>query len=212
MCEFLDKIEWLELMQTISVIYAAYIASVALHTWKHQAKAKKQTDFLDQLTDTVHEYIQSLLQPTELVKFIHIGFESHKNLPANSDQEYSHIIAYITARGSEDAKNLWGYLNKNTPLVAKIQALVAKGQVYGFINFNKCQDSIKMLLWQHQRLQVVASIIGSASRNWEHPEVIKGLEDMLTVQPDNIENLIQKHNMDFLEFVQENYQSIFKGT
>ena len=212
MCEFLAKIEWLNLMQTIAVIFTAYIANTALHTWKHQAKAKKQTDFLDQLTDSVHEYIQSLSRPVELVRIIHIGFESHENLPGNADHQYSHIISYITARGSDDAKKIWEPLKSTSHLVAKIQALVAKGQVYGFIKFNTCQDSIKMLLWQHQRLQVVASFIGSPSFNWEHPKVIKGIENMLTVQPDDIENLLQKHNSEFLGFVQENYQSIFKGT
>ena len=212
MCELLAKIEWLNLIQTIAVIFAAYIANAALHTWKHQAKAKKQTDFLDQLTDSVHEYIQSLSRPIELVKFIHIGFESHKNLPGNIKHQYSHIIAYIIARGSDDAKELWQSLESTSHLVAKIQSLVAKGQVYGFINFSKCQDSIKMLLWQQQRLQVVASIVGSPSLNWENPDVIKGIENMLTVQPDDIENLLQKHNSEFLGFVNENYQSIFKGT
>jgi len=212
MCEFLEKIEWLNLIQTIAVIFAAYTANAALHTWKHQAKAQKKTDFLDQLTDSVHEYLQSLSQPVELVKFIHIGFDSYKNLPSNLDHQHSNIIAYITDRGSEDSKRLWEPLNNTSHLVAKIQALVAKGQVYGFINFNMCQNSIKMLLWQHQRLQVVASLIGSTSLNWEHPEVIKGIENMLTVQPDDIESHLQKYNLELLSFVQENYQSIFKGT
>ncbi len=212
MCEFLEKIEWLNLIQTIAVIFAAYISYVALHTWRHQAKAQKQTDFLDQLTYSVHEYIQSLSQSVELVKFIHIGFESYKGLPGNSDHQYSNIISYITARGAEDSKKLWEPLNSTSHLVAKIQALAVKGQVYGFINFNKCQDSIKMLLWQHQRLQVVASLIGSTSLNWNHQDVIKGIENMLTVKPDDIENHLQKYNLEFLSFVQENYQSIFKGT
>lgn len=212
MCELLLKIEWLNLIQTIAVIFAAYIAYAALHTWKYQAKAQKQTDFLDQLTDSVHEYIQLLSQPVGLVKLIHIEFESYKGLLGNPDHQYSNIIAYITARGNEDSKKLWEHLNSTNHLVAKIQALVAKGQVYGFINFNKCQNSIKMLLWQHQRLQVVASLIGSTNLNWEHPDVIKGIENMLTVQPDDIENHLQKYNLEFLGFVQENYKSIFKGT
>jgi len=212
MCDLLEKIEWLNLIQTIAVIFTAYIAYSALHTWKHQAKAHKQTDFLDQLTDSVHEYIQSLSQPVELLKFIQISFESYKGLPDNPDHQYSNIIAYIAARGSEDSKKLWEPLNNAGQVVARIQALVAKGQVYGFIDYSNCQDSIKMLLWQHQRLQVVASIISSTSLNWEHPDVIKGIENMLTVQPDDIESHLQKYNQKFLSFVQDNYQSIYKGT
>ena len=146
MCDLLAKIEWLNLIQTIAVIFTAYIAYAALHTWKHQAKAKKQTDFLDQLTDSVHEYIQTLSQPIEIVKSTHIGFESYNNLSGNLEHQHSNIIAYITDRGSEDAKELWEILNSASLLVAKIQTLVAKGQVYGFLNYDKCQNSIKMLM------------------------------------------------------------------
>jgi hypothetical protein len=59
-------------------------------------------------------------------KFIHIGFESYKGLPGNTDHQHSNIIAYITARGAEDSKKLWEPLNKTSHLVAKIQALVAQ--------------------------------------------------------------------------------------
>jgi hypothetical protein len=61
-------------------------------------------------------------------------------------------------------------------------------------------------------LQVVASLIGTESLNLDHPKVIEGIENMLAVQPDDIENHLQKYNLEFLSFVQENYQSIFKGT
>lgn len=212
MIECLEKIPWLDLVQTFAVIFTAYIANAALNTWKHQEKAKKQTDFLDHLTDLVHEYIQSLSHPISFLKFIYISFESHKHLPNNSGHKYSNIIAYIQSSGKKDSQELWELLKTSGEYVAKTQALVARGQVYGFENFRKCHDAIKMLLWQHQRLQVVASMVGSPSYNWDHPEVIKSLESMLTVQPDDIEDNLQKYNVELLEFVQENYQAIYKGT
>ena len=69
-----------------------------------------------------------------------------------------------------------------------------------------------MLLWQHQRLQVVASMIDSPTLNWQHPEVLKGIENMLTVQPNDIEEHFQKYNLEFISFVQENYKDIYAGT
>ena len=212
MCNFFASINWLGSIQTLAVLFGAYVAYQALNTWKHQSKAQKQTEFLDELTDSVHEYIQALSQPVQFLKFIHIGFDCHKNLPTNIKHEYSHIIAYITARGTESADKMWGYINDSNHLVAKIEALVARGQVYSFNKYDKCQKSIDMLLWQHQRLQVVASIIGSPTMNWDHPDVIEGIKNMLTVQPDDIEEHIKKQNVEYLEFFQENYQEIYKDT
>ena len=212
MCQFLASIDWLGLLQTIAALFVAYIAYAALNTWKHQAKAQKQTDFLDELTDSVHEYMQALAPSIEFLKSIHIGFESHKGLQPQSEQEHSHIIAYITARGTEDAKRMWEYLNNCNPLVARIQSLVARGQVYGFKKYGSCQDSTKMLLWQHQRLQAVALMIDSPTLNWQHPEVLKSIENMLTVQPNDIEEHFQKYSLEFISFVQENYKDIYAGT
>ena len=212
MCDFLRTIEWLNLVQTLAVIFMAYIAYMALHTWKHQAKANRQTSFLDELTDAVHEYIQSLSRPIEFLKLIYIGFDSYRDLPTNIDHKHSHVIAYITARGSDEAEKMWEYLSSSNALVARVQALVARGQVYGFNEYTKCQKSVDMLLWQHQRLQVVASIIGSPTLNWEHPEVVKGIENMLSVQPTDIQDHLKRENIVFLEFVRNNYKSIYKDT
>ena len=54
-------------------IWMAVVATMALNTWKRQSKAKKQTDFLDELTDTVHKFISDISAPSELVKYIKIG-------------------------------------------------------------------------------------------------------------------------------------------
>ncbi len=213
MCQFLISIDWLKLLQTFAVLFTAFIAYGAINTWKRQAKAKKQTDFLDELTDTVHEYTQALSRPLEFLKFIYIGFESHRNLsPEPDNDKYPHIIAYIKSRGAEDSEKLWEHLKRGNDLVAKIESLVVRGQVYGFKNYGICHDSVKMLLWQHRRIQVVASMIGSPSLNWNHPKVIKGIENMLTVQPEDIEKHLKKYNINFIEFVDDNYKDIYKGT
>lgn len=212
MCELLFAVDWLGLMQTIAVLFATWVAYMALNTWRHQAKANKQTDFLDQLTDAVHEYIQSLTRSVEFLKYIHIGFDSHRNPPTNIDHKHSHVVAYITAKGNRDAEKMWEFLSSSDTLVAKVQALVARGQVYGLDDYPKCANAVKKLLWQHQRLQVVASMIGSPNWNWENPEVTRGIDNMLSVTPEDIEKYLQRENVEFLEFARSNYRSIFNGT
>lgn len=69
-----------------------------------------------------------------------------------------------------------------------------------------------MLLWQHQRLQAVASIIGSTNLYWNNPEVMKAIENMLTVDPADVQAHLQKHNVEYINFVNENYRKIYSRT
>lgn len=212
-CDCLTAVDWLAVTQAIAAVLAVYVAFAALHTWKHQSKAQKQTDYLDELTDTVHEYIQTLASPIEILKIIYLGIESHRGMPTSKDYEKnSHVIAYIERRGKEDSEKLWAHLKTVEPLAARVKSLVARGQVYGFKNFPTCVNSIRMLLWQVNRLHGFAAIVGNSSWNWDNAEVIKTLEQILTVEPGDIETHLQKYNAEFLGFVGENYRQIYDGT
>mgnify|MGYP000861038424 CR=1 FL=1 len=213
MCAFLKSVDWLELIQTIAACLTVVAAFLAINTWKHQSKAQKQTDFLDILTDTVHEYIEALSRPQEYLKFLRIGFESYRGLHGSEDDSLKGgVISYIEKNGEHDAKRMWKYLEPSGRLASKVNALVARGQVYGFAEYDQCRRSVEMLLWQHQRLQVVASMIGSTSLNWANPMVQQSIENMLTVQPENVVQLLKEHDVDFIEFVNTNYKRIYAGT
>ena len=174
---------------------------------------QKQTDFLDVLTDTVHEYIQALSRPLEYLKLLRIGFESYRGVPGSRDDTLKGgVIAYIEKNGDHDAKQMWDYLEQGERLASKINALVAKGQVYGFAEYDQCRRSIEMLLWQHKRLQAVALMVGSTCSNWDHPIVQQSIENMLTVQPEDIDNDLKGHDVAFIEFINKNYKHIYTGT
>lgn len=207
----MESCDWTKAVGAFSQLGMMLIAVTALHTWKDQAKAKKQTDYLDELTDAVHEYIQALASPIQAFEFIRIGIESHTGDVARYGANAS-AIEYIERRGREDSAELWEKLGKANTIIARVNSLVARGQVYGFQDFTSGADSIRMLLWQHERLQVVASMIGKPSLNWEHPQVIGALEKMLTIIPSDIEAHRQKHDVEFIRFVEANYRQIYSGT
>lgn len=213
MCAFLKSIDWLELIQTIAACLTVVAAYLAINTWKHQSKVQKQTDFLDVLTDAVHEYIEALSRPQEYLKFLRIGFESYRGLHGSADDSLKGgVITYIEKNGKHDAQRMWEYLELSGRLASKLNALVARGQVYGFSQYDQCRRSIEMLLWQHQRLQVVASMIGSTSLNWANPMVQQSIDNMLTVQPEDIASLLNIHNKAYIEFVNANYKRIYVRT
>ena len=70
MCEFitttianLKSVNWPDLLQGIGSIWVAIVATLALNAWKHQSKAQRQMNFMDELTDSVHEFIQLMSAP-----------------------------------------------------------------------------------------------------------------------------------------------------
>jgi hypothetical protein len=190
----------------------AIVATMALNTWKRQSKAKKQTDFLDELTDAVHKYINDLSGPTEIVKFIRFGIESHLISPLlqEKDVENPEIVAYIKQSGERDAKFLNEQLEKCSQSVFKIHTLMAKGQVFGLKNYDDCHESCRMLTWQYERIQALSFMIGNVNLNWKNEEVQNSLKATTSLEHDDIQQHVTKYNKKFLVFVKENYEEIFK--
>lgn len=207
MCE----IDWAELVKIIISAWVATVATLALSTWRRQSKAQRQSDLLDELTNAIHEFVDSMSAPTEMLHYIKIQIESHKGTCGlRDDVPHPEAIAYIEKYGKEDSSRLLEYLNPSSPALTKIRSLSAKGQVLGFRNYEKCHRACQMLERQHGRLQAVSVIIGSTSMYWQNPEVQKSLNSLMKIDPEEITSQLQTQNVEFLEFVRENYKEIYK--
>jgi hypothetical protein len=219
MGEFFSKIlqnlsewNWPEIVKGIVSIWLATVATLALTTWKRHSKAQKQIDFLDELTDAVHEFINSMVAPTEMVKYIKIGIKSYADTP-NVDPKIknSEAVAYIKKEGIENSKKLLEYLKSCGPSLTKILSLAAKGQVLGLKNYIDCQNACYMLKRQHDSIQFLCYLIGSPSSNWRNSEVQKSLsEEVMQLDHEKIKKAIEAQNVRFLTFVKENYEKIYK--
>ena len=203
--------DWAEIVKGGVSIWVAIVATLALKTWKRQSKAQKQTDFMDEITNSVHEFIMGMAGPTEILKYIKIGIESHAKLPdLIADIENPEAVAYIQKYGKEDSKRLIEKLNLCNPSLTKIRSLSAKGQVFGFKNYKECQNACTMLTWQYDRIQALCYVIGNPSLNWENPEVQKTLSKVIQMDPEEVRRELEKYNVLFLSFITENYSKIYK--
>lgn len=192
-------------------VWVATVATLALTTWKRQSKAQKQIDFIDELTDAVHEFINSMVAPAEMVKYIKIGIKSYANTPSiDTKIENSEAVAYIREEGKEASKKLLEYLKPCSPSLAKIRSLSAKGQVLGLKNYAACQNACDMLTWQHDRIQPLCYLLGSPSLNWRNPEVQKLLSEVIQLDHEEINKELREQNVRFLTFVKGNYEKIYK--
>ena len=218
MCKFISKAvtflsswNWPEIIKGIVSIWVATVATIALKTWKRQSKAQKQADFMDELTESVHEFIDAIAAPCEMIKYVKIGIESHAGSPfLDKSLENPEAVAYIQKHGKEDAKHLYEYLKPCAQPLSKIRSLVAKGQVLGFKNYNNCKNACRVIALQYDRIQIFYYFIGSPSLYWKNPEVQESLSKAISLDPCDIGKQIKEQNVIFLNFVKDTYKKIYE--
>ena len=200
------------IVTALASIWIAVVATRALQTWKHQTRAEKNIHFMDELTDIVHEYIQAMSAPIQLLHYVEIAVESYSKVaairPDKSDN--SGIITYIQERGKDDQGRLCEYLDKVRPIASRLASLSAKGQVMGFENSRQCFEACKMLLGSLKQIESVTILIGNPNYNWENELVQQTLDEVMSVKSQPINENLEKHHGMLLEFMRHNYEQLFK--
>lgn len=205
------RVEWLEVLKTFAAVATAALAFLALRNWQRQDKAKREAEFLDDLIEATHTYVIEMQKPLALLQSAKIGMMSQIRDWDDSKEEdkVRGAIAYIGKRGAEDGKRLIAALAALEPAVIKLRSLAAKGQVFKFRNYVKCQNSVAHLTWHFDRLFSFTSVIESPTWNWEHPEVRGLLSKMIAIEPDDIRSSIGENDVAVLEFARESYERIY---
>lgn len=204
--ETLTRVSWLELIEALSAGAMAVIAGLALRTWRKQDKAQREAGFLDQLIEAVHTYIAEMPVPITLADIAKIGMRSYADTP---EQAAAGAIAWIERNGDQEGKRMMSALEAVQPSLVRLQSLAAKGQVFKFDDYKKCQDSVAMLAWQFNRVQSLAVVVGSPSWNWENPEVLKLLNDVLKIDSIDIRTSIVSSNVAIIEFSRNIYKQLY---
>ena len=198
------------MLTAVASIWVAVIATIALRTWKYKTRAEKHIQFLDGLTDTVHEYIQAMEAPIGVLKYIEIAIKIHSETASlqHEDAKNAGVISYIEKKGKADQTRLLEYLDKVRPIMSRMLSLATKGQVMGFKNYRQCYVACTMLAWSNGQIGAVAGLIGDAHLNWANEEVQQAIDKVMTVKSHSIKENLEKHNGIFLKFVKQNYKSL----
>ncbi len=204
------SVSWLTTLSTIASIWVAIIATRALSTWKYQIRAQKHMEFMDELTDTVHEYIQAMEAPSQMLEFVKLGIQTHSEIEALQGKNIKNagVISYIKKQGKADQIQLIEYLDKVRSIKSRMNSLAVKGQVLGFNNYKQCYDACIMLAWSHSQLEAFAVFIGSTNLNWQNQKVQQTLDKIMTVDAKAIKENLEKQNSAFLKFVKQTYQTL----
>ncbi|QQX81102.1 hypothetical protein JK628_04310 [Shewanella sp. KX20019] len=204
--------DWGEIIKISTGAGTLIVAWVAMSTWKKQLKVQKVTDLLDDLTDSVHEFVQHISLPIQNLQYIRIAIDSMEyDIDLNKKLEYPLLVRYIEKSGSETALKLKDYLTACDPSVNRIRSLIVKAQVFQIKNFDTCYNACQMLVWQHDRLWAIYSMLCSSGLNWEHPDVVKQLGEIDNITHKELQEALNENQVAFLEFVKATYSEQYKA-
>ena len=202
---------WQAIIQSVVGICVVIIAALALSTWKRQIKAHKHIEFLDELTDIIHNFILSMSGPIEYLKFTKMGIDCYKGLHNEpEDMKNPEAVAFIKKRGKSTRDNTRECLTAVIPILSKMKTLVAKGQIFGIDNYSQCQNTCAMLEWSYNQIVSFFSIIGEQHLNWSNPEVQSTLGKILSINHEDINNNLTEQNTKFLLFAKQAYAKTLK--
>jgi hypothetical protein len=86
---------------------------------------------------------------------------------------------------------------------------VAKGQIFKFSNYAKCQNAVAELTWHFDRIGAFSAVIGSSSWNWENPSVINALKGVMEMDPARMRENIEENNVVLIGFARDVYERIY---
>ncbi len=199
------------LLVAAGTFWLAWVATAALNTWRKQLHAEKQLTFIDELTDTVHEFILLMAAPVNLLANAKIGIEAHIEVSHGSEKrDNAGTIAYIDKCGRSTSERILEKLALVKPVLGKMQSLVVKGQVFGIADYAQCQNACTMLALSHGQVEAFCWIIGNTNMNWDHPEVQQNLTDLSKINADSISANLQTQNKEYIKFAKNAYESAIK--
>lgn len=205
----LAGVPWLELIKAFAPVFTAVIAWSALRNWQRQDKAKREAEFLDTLIETTLAYVAEMPGPVTHLGLTMIGFHSREPIGDVAEKEIKGAIAYMGERGEEDSKRMLVAMNAIRPSVERLNALVAKGQVFRFEGYAACRHAASMLTWQFSRIEMFANIIGSQSWNWENPEVRSAIHKVISLDPKEVSEQLEHNKGIVLEFATAAYRRLY---
>lgn len=206
-------IDVLEIIRTLAPVATAVIALVALRNWQKQDKAKREAEFLDALLDATHAFITQIRGAAGHLAIVKIGIESHAptwEQGREEDKAYKGAVDYIKNYGPRDGKRLSDALQAAAPPMIHLRSLAAKGQIFRFVGYPDCHNAVTMLTWQFDRIQALATVLGSSiNLNWDNPEVRKTIEAVTALNVPDVTANIDQTNIAIIKFVRETYARIY---
>ena len=209
MIHFIEEMTLLDIIQSLTAIWVAVIATLALNTWKTQLEASKRTNFIDELTDLINVYSLTILKLSSTIDYCKISIDSSVDaLIEDKAIENYKFIHFIKTEGALSSKEIKDNIIPATEVLTKIKALSVKGHILNFQNYDECVRIIEMLEWSYNQINAFGYLIGRTTLNWSNSLVQETIETVKKVNGETIRNNINQQNLEFINFAKRIYKSI----
>lgn len=205
-------IDWPEFLKAGSSVVTAVVAGLALWSWKRQDRAKRNAEFIDDLLDTSHAYIDEILVALGVFRVAKIGLGSYAPTWEQGDRAEiarQGAIKFIEKYGADNSAKLRAALDGLAPTSFRLRSLAAKGQIFKFDGYEQCQRALDSLVTVSNQMSGFAGILASAGVQWDHPEAAKALDSIIAIAPDEMERCITQANIQIIEFSQRTYGRVY---
>jgi len=206
-----------EVVAAFSAVTIAFFAYKGFDDWKRQKHTDIKLKLLDDLSNTVHEFYEKLMEQIHSIEFIEIGIQCHKDtLDTRGLKEKNitpaHFIVYLKQEHTkQDGRKLLNSLTTLHPLSSRLKLLTIKIQSLELTAWNDIYNSNTNLIHISNRMAYIASmLINGDSLFVENPDVQKHLKKVLEVINSNALKKDLNENLDeILKVIQDNYKLLF---
>ena len=209
--KWLAAVEWPAALQGVAAVWVAVVSTIALRTWRTQLRAQKYIEFIEAITNTVHEYILLMRDPVTHLDMARISISSRQRADTESSALQSQaLVDFIEREGRERSQVIWDSLALVKPVLSRLQSLSVKGQALGMVGYERCFNACRMLEWSYNQLEAFCAIIRSPHMNWEHPEVQKNLKTAASIEPSALRSNLATQNVEIVGFAKDVYKSALR--
>ena len=208
---FLKNLDLSGFITAIATSFTAWVAWQALNTWKKQLFAEKKIEFLDEYTNTVHEYIVEISPAVDYLKYIKMSIDAQASSVFPTDKRLNAgMINFIEKNGKLHQEKLMSYLDNTKLVLKKVVPLNAKGQVFGFNSYLECHQACTNLCDIYEKLGSIAVLIGNTSLNWENPGVQNVLDKLRNFEFNSVREQMDKEHVKFLSCIHNMYKGLLQ--
>ena len=215
MCEVLVRffdaitgISWYEFIKTLATATTAIVAGMALRNWKRQDKAKREATFLDELIEAVQTYSHSLSPLFAHVMVMRIAIYGPDG-PRDEVIDAEAIREFIKADRGTTFINIEEELDPVRSAALRLDAIVKKGTIFRFQNYEKCQAAIDEMRNLLNLVEVLAATLGSTYRDHNDPQAQAAYGSFAKIIKLDLRDKNKAGNEKFLMFVTGAFEQIY---
>lgn len=200
-------------LTAIASCLLAYFAWKALSSWQNQIRAKKQIEFLEEISNAIHGYANGLFFSFRILDDMNEEIDSYQHDASLTPSSAKNgLICYRKEHGREKGKCLLYSLEDCVEHSQKLQDLNSKGEFLGLKSYNLCKEFYEYFEQQYISLRIIGTYFNAPDLNNNgNISIDQDLQsELLNINSkEDRAKLKTKMDKEFSSFLEDNYRSLY---